>query len=126
MGRIEVWKRCVLFIEGHLDNGSKKGIITAWGGQSCDCEWLFWITEDTHHGVLFMPRWCPYFMDPKKVVSHYGTCKLNQKHSGVIGYGCDEMWCFVTSNLTLPEAHSGLDVARGNLCSYQKEISHCR
>jgi hypothetical protein len=91
MGRIEVWKRCVLFIEGHLDNGSKKGIITAWGGQSCDCEWLFWITEDTHHGVLFMPRWCPYFMDPKKkVVSHYGTCKLNHKHSGVIGYGCDE------------------------------------
>jgi hypothetical protein len=43
-----------LFIEGHLDNGSKKGIIAAWGGQSCDCEPPFWITKDTHHGVLFI------------------------------------------------------------------------
>jgi hypothetical protein len=104
----EAWKRFVLFIEGYLDNGSKKGIIAAWGGQSCDCEWLFGITKDTHHGVLFMPRWCPYFMDPK-VVLHYGTCKLNQKHSaGVIGYGCDEMWCYVTGNLSLPGAHPAI------------------
>ncbi len=95
-GIAEVWKRFVIFIEGHLCNGLKKGIIAAWGGQSCDCEWLFRITEDTHHGVLFMPRWCPYFMDPKKVVSHYASCKLNSKHSGVIGHGCDEMWCHVT------------------------------
>jgi hypothetical protein len=104
----EVWKRFVLFIEGYLDDGTKKGIIAAWGGQSCDCEWLFRITEDSHHGVLFMRRWCPYFMDPKKVVSHYGSCKLNQKHSDVIGYGCDEMWCFVTGNESLPGAHSAI------------------
>lgn len=82
LGIAEVWKRFVTFIEGHLGNGMKKGIIAAWGGQSCDCEWLFRITEDKHHGVLFMPRWCPYFMDPKKVVSHYASCKLNSKHSG--------------------------------------------
>jgi hypothetical protein len=60
----------VSFIEGLLDESSKKGNIAAWGGQSCDCEWLFRITKDTHHGELFMPWWCPYFMDPKKVVSH--------------------------------------------------------
>jgi hypothetical protein len=61
MRLIEVWnKRFVLSIEGHLDNGSKKGIIAAWGDQSCDCKWLFRITEYTHQGVLFMPRWCPY------------------------------------------------------------------
>jgi hypothetical protein len=78
----EVWEQFVSFIEGLLDDGSKRGIIAAWGGQSCDCKWLFRITKDTHHGELFMPRWCPYLMDPKKVISHYGSCKLNQKHSG--------------------------------------------
>jgi hypothetical protein len=87
----DVWERFVSFIEGLLDEGTKRGVIAAWGGQSCDCEWLFRITEDTHHRVLLMPRWCPYFMDPKKVISHYGSCELNQKHSGVIGYGCDKM-----------------------------------
>jgi hypothetical protein len=112
MGIKEVWKRFVSFIEGLLDEGSKKGIIAAWGGQSCDCEWLFRITEDTHHGELFMPRWCPYFMDPKKIVSHYTSCKLNQKHSSVIGYGCDEMWCYVTGNDSLPGAHSAIVDAR--------------
>jgi hypothetical protein len=65
---IEVWKRFVSFIEGFLDVGSKKGIIAAWGGQSCDCKWIFRVTEDTHHKELYIPRWCPYFMDPKKVV----------------------------------------------------------
>jgi hypothetical protein len=104
----EVWKRFVLFIECHLAGGTKKGIIVAWGGQGCDCEWLFRITEDKYHGVLFMPRWCPYFMDPKKVVSHYTGCKLNRKHSFVLGYGCDEMWCYVTSNQSLPGAHSAI------------------
>jgi hypothetical protein len=32
MGIVEVWKRFVLFIEGHLADGAKKGIIAAWGG----------------------------------------------------------------------------------------------
>ena len=59
-----------------------------------------------------MPRWCPYFMDPKKVISHYSSCKLNQKHSGVIGYGCDEMWCYVTGNDSLLGAHSAIVDAR--------------
>ncbi len=31
MGLREVWNIFVLFIEGPLDNGSKKGIIAAWG-----------------------------------------------------------------------------------------------
>jgi hypothetical protein len=61
------WNRFVLLIEGHLDDGSKKGIIAAWGDQSCDCEWLFWITEGTHHGVLFMPKWLvPLFYGSKE------------------------------------------------------------
>jgi hypothetical protein len=51
-------------------------------------------------------------MDPKNVVSHYGSCKLNQKHSGVVEYRCDEMWCHVTSNPSLPGAHSAIVDAR--------------
>jgi hypothetical protein len=51
MGLVDIWKQFVMFIKGHLDHGSKKGIIAAWGGQSCNCEWLFRITQqDTHHG----------------------------------------------------------------------------
>ena len=56
----DVWPLFVEFIESKLDNGQKVGIICAWGGQACDCEWLFRITEETHVGLLKMPRWCPY------------------------------------------------------------------
>jgi len=108
----EVWKRFVDFIEGHLANGSKKGIIAAWGGLSCDCEWLFRITKDTHHGALLMPRWCPLFMDPKKVVSHHTSCEPNTKHSAVLGHGCEEMWCFVTGDNCLLEARSAMADAK--------------
>jgi inhibitor of KinA sporulation pathway (predicted exonuclease) len=66
MGLVDVWKRFVMFIEGHLDNGFKKGIIAAWGGQSCDREWLFRITKDTHHGVLFMPPMVPILHGSQK------------------------------------------------------------
>ena len=111
-GIVEVWKRFVRFVEGYLADGTKTGIIAAWGGQGCDCEWLFRVTEDTHYGQLFMPRWCPFFMDPKKVVSHYASCKLSMKHSNVIGYGCSEMWCYVTSSELLEGAHSAIVDAR--------------
>ncbi len=48
----------------------------------------------------------------KRLFSHYSSCKLNQKHSGVIGYGCDKMWCFVTDNDSLLGAHSAIVDAR--------------
>ena len=57
----EVWPKFLEFIEGKLQEGGKKGILVAWGGQACDCEWLFRITEESHAGILKMPRWCPYF-----------------------------------------------------------------
>jgi hypothetical protein len=38
MGLVAFWKQFVMFIKGHLDHGSKKGIIAA---ESCSCEWLF-------------------------------------------------------------------------------------
>jgi hypothetical protein len=55
-----------------------------------------------------MPQWCPYSMDPKKAASQYGRCKLYPKHSGVIGYGCDEMWCYITCKVLLPYVHSAI------------------
>lgn len=53
----EAWPLFVNFVEGHLDGGDKTGIIVAWGGQGCDCQWLWRVTEDTHRGKLFLPRW---------------------------------------------------------------------
>jgi hypothetical protein len=38
---VDVWPRFVNFVESHLENGAKKGIIASWGGESCDIEWLF-------------------------------------------------------------------------------------
>jgi hypothetical protein len=47
-------------------------------------------------------------MDPNMVVSHYCTCKLNQKHSDIIAYRCYEIWCYATGNVSLPGAHSAI------------------
>ena len=57
-----VWPQFTAFIEGLLDNKKRKGIIVAWGGQACDCEWLFYVTEESHRGTLYMPKWCLYFL----------------------------------------------------------------
>ena len=51
-------------------------------------------------------------MDPKKVVSHYGSCKSNAKHSVLLRYDCDKMWCYVTGNKSLSGAHSAIVDAR--------------
>jgi hypothetical protein len=110
MGITEVWKEFVLFIEAILQTVRRRksllpGVVNPAIVSGCLESWK---TRIMAYGILFMPRWCPYFMDPKKVVSHYSSCKLNQKHSGVIGYGYDEMWCCVTGNESLPGVHSAI------------------
>ena len=40
----------VLFVKVFLCGGIKVGIIAACGGNSCDCEWLFKISDKTHRG----------------------------------------------------------------------------
>jgi hypothetical protein len=47
-----------------LLEGGKKGIILAWGGKACDVEWIFHITEESHHDILAMPENALYFCDP--------------------------------------------------------------
>jgi hypothetical protein len=114
-GPIEaVWPRFVEFIESRLENGKKNGIIAAWGGETCDCEWLFRIVHETHRGRLFLPRWCPYFMDPMKVISHYKGCKLHESRRPVSqqGNSLDVVWCFINGKTELAGAHSSLIDAR--------------
>ena len=66
----QVWGRFVTFVESLLANG-KKGVMVAWGGKACDCEWLFRVTELRAwncNGSLRMPTGLDYFMDPGKVI----------------------------------------------------------
>jgi hypothetical protein len=51
-GILDVWPQFKQYIESKLDNGAKKGIMLAWGGKACDCEWLFRVTE-VHQRVLW-------------------------------------------------------------------------
>jgi hypothetical protein len=46
-----IWEQFFSVIEGVLDEGTKRGGIAAWGGNSCNYRWLFRIMEDTHQGV---------------------------------------------------------------------------
>ena len=103
-----VWPRFVSFIEERLDSGNKKGIMVAWGGKACDCEWLFKITEEWFHGSLVMPRWLDFFLDPSIVMKHYTSCRMNNKHTGLQGYGLELTWCHIMKKTELEGAHSSL------------------
>ena len=34
------------FIECYFDEGQKSSLFIAWGGKSCDCEWLFIVAKN--------------------------------------------------------------------------------
>jgi hypothetical protein len=76
-----------------LLEGGKKGIILAWGGKECNVEWMFRITEESHHGILSMPSNVPYFWNRQHIIHHYKGCGLRTE--GFLGLGCAEMWCHV-------------------------------
>jgi hypothetical protein len=113
-GIVDVWPRFINFVESRLDNGAKRGIIAAWGGESCDIEWLFRIAYVQYHDKLFLPKWCPYFMDPCYVIKHYKSCRLNEKHRPPSrqGNACDIVWCFLNDKTELEGVHSSLVDAR--------------
>ena len=48
----------------------------------------------------------PIFFWPQNTICHYKLC--NTKHSGVIGYGLEEAYCFVTGIDCLDGAHSSI------------------
>jgi hypothetical protein len=108
-GLEEVWN-CLLQYSKDLLEGGKKGIILAWGGKACNVEWMFRITEETHHGILSMPKNVPYFCDPRQVIHHYKGCGLHTE--GMLGLGCAEMWCHVLGKDKLEGAHSSIVDAR--------------
>ena len=104
----QVWPRFVSYIESKLDGGSKKGVMVAWGGKSCDCEWLFRITEVWHPETLHMPAGLDYFMDPSGVMKNYTSCRLHNSHTSLEGYGLEMTWCYIKGETELPHAHSSL------------------
>jgi len=53
-----------------------------------------------------MPQWCPFFLDPKTVITAYTGCKFNSKHSKLVGYGMESVWCYAIQQLSLPDAHN--------------------
>ena len=108
----DVWPHFIEFIEQRLDRGSKRGIIVAWGGKSCDCEWLFIVTEELFPDKLNMPRWCDYFMDPSAVLKHYKSCKLHNQNTGLDGYGLEMTYCHVKGLDEAEGAHSSMVDAR--------------
>jgi len=110
-----VWHDFVEFIEKFLDRGKKRGIFIAWNGKSCDLDWLFKITKDGNVNNLSMPQWCPFFLDPKAVISAYTGCKLNCKHSKLDGYGMESVWCYAMQQLSLPNAHNSLADCRAQM-----------
>jgi hypothetical protein len=107
-GILDVWPKFKQYIESKLGNGAKKGIMVAWGGKACDCEWLFRVTEVDHRGELSMPQGLDFFLDPCFVISHYSSCKLNNVHTGLTGYGLEMTWCHINGCDRLPDAHSSL------------------
>jgi len=90
----------------------------AWAGKSCDCEWIFRVTESprwngsqqTASGEpqLRLPSGLEYFVDPSKVISNYTSCSLNNKHTGLVGCGLAQTWCHVMGQTALPSAHDSL------------------
>ena len=107
-----MWNDFKNHTESLSDIGNKTGVIVAWGGKSCDTKWLFKITEEQCKDVLFMPRWCKCFMDPKQVMENCTTCELNKKHSEVNGHGLGEVWCHIEDKDNSDGAHSSTVDAR--------------
>jgi hypothetical protein len=72
-GLVTVWKDWMAWIRTTLQTGGvdRTGIWRAWNGKSCDCKWLFTISEVWHKGVLSLPDNCPYFIDPMRLLHEY-------------------------------------------------------
>lgn len=122
-----VWREFVHFVESKLDSGNKRGIFVAWNGKACDMEELFKVTCISHRGQCIMPRWVPFFMDPMAVIQHYKSCKLNEKHTKLVGYGLQVIWCYVKNATSLTGAHSSIIDARAQAEIVSAVWSHvCR
>ena len=55
-----------------------------------------------------MPSNCPFFMDPRKGIDSYKSCKLHPSKSGVLGLGLAEVWCYCNGKTELDGDHDAL------------------
>ena len=74
----EVWLDYVKFVESHLDNGAKVGMIRGWNGKGCEMTKFFKICFVHYRGELHMPRWVEYFCDPMLCIRDHIGCKLHE------------------------------------------------
>ena len=62
-----------------------------------------------------MPRWLDFSMDPKMVIEHYESCKLNNRFTHLKGYGLGLTWSFIKEKTELVGAHSSLVDAKAQM-----------
>ena len=96
------------FVESYLDKGEKSGLFIPLGSKSCDCEWLFIVTEEWYPQSLKMPQWFKYLMDPVAVAKHYTDCSKNTNKTSLEGYGLESLMCYVQQKTTIENVHSSI------------------
>ena len=102
---VEVWNHWVAFVAQHISK-DQVGCLVAWNGKSCECQRLYKIIHESHHGILVIPSSILYMMDPYHMLESYTKCELNKKNRGVgaLGHGLAEVYCYVTGTTTLEGA----------------------
>ncbi len=66
------------------------------------------ITKDGNDNNLSMPQWCPFFLDPKAVITAYTGRKFNSNHSKLESYGLESVWCFAMQQEQVSNAHNSM------------------
>ena len=104
---VDVWNRWVAFVSRYIKN-DQVGCLVAWNAKSVECQWMYRIIYESHHGTLFMPDRILYLMDPLRTLEKYKNCELNSKNRGPgqVGHGLAEVYCYVTGKTTLEGAHN--------------------
>ena len=104
----------------------KVGCLVAWNGKGSDCKWLFKYTEEATRNSFQMPQRIEFFMDPMNVIKTHKGCKLNEQHTGVLGYGLEVIYCYVTGETSLDGAHNSLfdTLAQFKVCKHKSFKSH--
>ena len=101
-----VWARFCQWLSSNLLQ-DEKVCLMAYNGETCDLKWLWKMTQ-APRSPLDLPESVVYFLDPLRVIKHYGSCPLNQKKSKLdsLELGC--IWSYIHNNQNLNGAHDSL------------------
>lgn len=100
--------------ENHTDD--RVGIFVAWGGASCDLNWIYKLLHDPAYAEydLVFPDWIKFFMDPCRVIRHYSMCQINPSKSEIPNLKLKTVYQHVTGD-PLEGAHDSLVDACGQM-----------